>query len=131
MPFGLVCASASFNRIMWKLIMDMKNVENFIDDINVYSLTFERHLQVLRELFGRLRRGRLTAKPSKCYLCFQSVECLGHIAGCDLLKPKPDKVQAKRCCNTNHKASNTFILGNGWILHEIHSKLCFYCSTAL
>lgn len=55
MPFGLVTAPASFSRLMRKLLKDMENIDNFIDDIIVFTVTVENHLQVVRELLERLR----------------------------------------------------------------------------
>ncbi|XP_041375943.1 uncharacterized protein LOC121388603 [Gigantopelta aegis] len=94
MPFGLVNAPASFSRLMRKLLQDMQNIDNFIDDIIIYTTTFGEHMQVLKELLIRLRNANLTAKPSKCYIGFQSLECLGHIVGNEKLEPVLDKVKA-------------------------------------
>ena len=38
-------------------------------------------MQIVREFLERLRVGNLTAKPSKCFIGFKSLECLRHIAG--------------------------------------------------
>ena len=73
LPFGMVCASASFSRMMRKLLEGLDWVENFIYDIIVYTMEFEEHLVVLRELFTRLRNANLTAKPSKCFIAFERV----------------------------------------------------------
>ena len=78
MPFGLVTAPATFSRLMRRVLSDMDNVDNFIDDIIVYTMTFEQHLKVLRELFQRLRDAGLTAKPSKCLIAYSSLNCLWH-----------------------------------------------------
>lgn len=94
MPFGLVTASASFSRLMRKLLSDMENVDNFIDDIIIFTVTFQQHIEVLRDIFERLRNANLTAKPSKCALAYDSIECLGHFIGDDRLKPHPSKVKA-------------------------------------
>jgi len=67
------------------------NVDNFIDDILIFTMTFKEHLQVLNILFDRLR---LTAKPSKCALAYSSIECLGHVVGNENLKPNPDKIKS-------------------------------------
>lgn len=94
MPFGLVCASASFSRIMRKLLYGLECVDNFIDDIIIFTETFIKHLEVLEQSLIRLRQANLTAKPSKCNFCLESIECLGHVVGGNNLKPNPDKLKA-------------------------------------
>nr|XP_034325279.1 uncharacterized protein LOC105323550 isoform X4 [Crassostrea gigas] len=94
MPFGLVNASASFSRLMRKLLEGMQFIDNFIDDVIIYTKSFQEHLQIVEEFLERLRAANLTAKPSKCYIGFQSLECLGHIAGEEKLLPVPEKVAA-------------------------------------
>ncbi|XP_033761705.1 uncharacterized protein LOC117343459 [Pecten maximus] len=94
MPFGLVNAPATFCRIMRKLLKDMTGIESFIDDILVYTRTWEEHVSVLRALFQRLRGARLTARPTKCAIGYGSLECLGHIVGDQCLAPNPEKIKA-------------------------------------
>lgn len=94
MPFGLVNASASFSRLMRKLLEGMQFIDNFIDDVIIYIKSFQEHLQIVEECLERLRAANLTAKPSKCFIGFQSLECLGHIAGEEKLLPVPEKVAA-------------------------------------
>lgn len=93
MPFGLVTAPASFSRLMRLVLKDMDNIDNFIDDIIIFTMTFVEHLNVLRVLLIRLRNAHLTAKPGKCSIAYGSLECLGHFVGDDKLKPHPDKVR--------------------------------------
>ena len=94
MPFGLVTASATFSRLMRLLLQGMENVENFIDDILIYTQTFDHHIRVLNELLSRLRNANLTAKPSKCSILYKEVECLGHTVGNEVLSPNSDKITA-------------------------------------
>ena len=96
MPFGLVNAAASFSRVMRKLLRGMDNVDNFLDDIVVATETIEEHIQVLKELFSRLRKAKLTAKPSKCFVGYQSINCLGHVVGENRLRPEVAKVEVIR-----------------------------------
>lgn len=42
----------------------------------------------------RLRRAKLTARPSKCSIGFRQLDCLGHVVGGDKLQPHPDKVKS-------------------------------------
>lgn len=41
MPFGLVNASASYSRLLQKLLEGMQCVDNFIDDVIIYTSTFQ------------------------------------------------------------------------------------------
>lgn len=70
MPFGLVTSPATFSRLMRKVLFEIKNVDNFIDDIIIFLQTFQQHIERLEELFQRLRSAGLTAKPGKCSLAY-------------------------------------------------------------
>ena len=94
MPFGLINAPASFSRLMRTLLRGMDCVHNFIDDILVHTTSWEKHLEVLRELFKRLRRANLKAKPTKCLFGMESLEFLGHQLGKGLIQPRLKKVEA-------------------------------------
>lgn len=94
MPFKLVNASASFSRLMRKLLEGMQCVDNFIDDVIIFTRTFREHVCVIKDFLQRLRAANLTVKPSKCFIGYSSLECLGHIAGNEELRPLPDKVSA-------------------------------------
>ncbi|XP_069138991.1 uncharacterized protein [Argopecten irradians] len=94
MPFGLVNAPATFCRLMRKLLHGMSNIESFIDDILIYTQTWEQHIDILRELFVRLRNASISARPSKCAIGYKSLECLGHMVGNERLLPNPEKVKA-------------------------------------
>ena len=79
---------------MRKLLNGMQNIDNFIDDIIIFTPDLDQHLEVLRELLLKLRDANLTTKQSKCSLCYSSLECLRQIVGEDRLKTNPDKVRA-------------------------------------
>ena len=76
------------------LLVNPKNLDNFIDDILIFTMTWPEHKKVLFNLFHRLKEAGLTAKPSKCFIGYESLECLGHVLGHDRLQPHPDKVKA-------------------------------------
>jgi len=95
MPFGLVNAPATFCRLMRKVLKGMDNADSFVDDILLFTHTWEEHLSVLRELLTRLRSAQLTARPSKCSIGYTNIECLGHVISENTkLKPHPDKLEA-------------------------------------
>ena len=61
----------------------------YIDDVEVdTSTTFSQHLIHLREVFSRLRKAKLCAKPSKCTIAESIVDFVGHRVGRDTIKPR-------------------------------------------
>lgn len=68
MPFGLVNTPASFSRLMRKLQESMQSIDNFIDDVIIYTRSLQEHLQIVEEFLKRLRAANLTSKPSKCFI---------------------------------------------------------------
>lgn len=96
MPFGLVNTPATFSRLMRKRLQGIENVENFIDDVIVFTDTFEEHLLTLKIVFERLRTAELSAKPTKCFIWFDKIDCLGHLVGNHRLEPEMDKIEAIR-----------------------------------
>ena len=67
-----------------------------MDDIIIFTLTWEQHLEVLMNLLRRLKEANLTLKPDKCFIGFSSLECLGHMVSENILQPCPDKFIAIR-----------------------------------
>ena len=54
MPFGMVNSGGTLVRGLRKLLSDLEGIETYIDEIMVYTETWEEHLAVLEELFCRL-----------------------------------------------------------------------------
>lgn len=98
MPQGLCNAPATFQRAMDNLLGDLKMtcVLVYLDDITVFSRTFEEHLQHLRTVFQRIRDAGLKLKPSKCAFFKNEMEFLGHKVSREGILPLPDKVTAVR-----------------------------------
>ena len=94
MPFGLINSAATFSRIMRILLHGLENVHNYIENILIHTQTWEEHIAALNEVFRRLRKANLTARPSKCFIGFNEVEFLGHMVGKGIMRPKPDKVKS-------------------------------------
>ena len=92
MPFGLVNAGATFNRMMRKVMNGVEHADKFVDDLLGHTSTWDTHLITLREVFERLRDAKLTVRPSKCLIGFQSLEFVGHQIGQNAVQPNPNKV---------------------------------------
>ncbi len=96
MPFGLVNAPATFQRAMDVLLtgLNWKVSLIYIDDILVFSPTFDQHLVDLESVLQRLSVAKFTVKLSKCFFGREEVAYLGHLVGSQGVKPDPSKLNA-------------------------------------
>ena len=94
MPFGMKNSPASFQRLINKVIADLEGCEAYIDDVIIYSDTWEEHLRIIREFFKRLSRAMLTINLSKSEFGQAQVTYLGHVVGQGEVKPVSAKVEA-------------------------------------
>lgn len=95
MPFGMVNAPATFVRLVSKVLTGLEDfTEAFIDDIGIYSNTWEEHLEHLGTVFEALRKANLAARPAKCEFGFNELCFLGHTIGSGKIKPMMSKVEA-------------------------------------
>ena len=96
MPFGLVNSGATFCRLMRIILSNLPNVDSFVDDMWIFTETWRDHMTSLRQVLDRLRSAKLTAKPSKCMIGYDSIERLGHNIVGQTVRPQEDKIQAIR-----------------------------------
>ena len=96
MPMGCRCASKTFQRLANKVLEGAEDhAAAHIDDIVVFSPTWETHLEHLRDLCERLRSSGLTAKLAKSQFAKPNIRILGHLVeGGVGTRPDPEKVQA-------------------------------------
>ena len=96
MPFGLADAQATCQRLVdTKLIRGIEDfAAAYVDDLTVFSATWEEHLLHLREMLKRLRCAGLTIKPKKCRFGMEETEYLGHIVGNGVVRPCSEKAEA-------------------------------------
>ena len=67
MPFGLTAAPAIFQELMAKVLQGLDRFTTaYLDDILIYSATFEDHLKHIQAVFDRLRDHCLKLKLKKC-----------------------------------------------------------------
>ena len=80
MPYGLCNSPASFQRLMMTIFRQELHdqILIFLDDLLIFSRTFEEHLGKLRTVLSRLRMHNLKVEPAKCHLFQREVTYLGH-----------------------------------------------------
>ncbi len=82
MPFGLHNAPATFQRMMNHLLRDCQGFARAcIDDVAVFSRSWEEHLGHHQQVFSRLQMAELTVKLKKCRFGGDKVLYLGHLIG--------------------------------------------------
>ena len=96
MPFGLVNSGATFCRLMRIILSNLPKVDSFVDDMWIFTETWRDHMTSLRQVLDRFRSAKLTTKPSKCMIGYDSIECLGHNIVGQTVRLQEDKIQAIR-----------------------------------
>ena len=82
MPFGLSGAPSTFQQMLNSLIKDKHDfAAAYLDDLVIFSSTWENHMQHLRTILQQLRKANLTVKPQKCQLGMAECVYLGHVVG--------------------------------------------------
>src|SRR6266508_5360222 len=81
MPFGLKNAGATYQRAMQRCLHDQlgRNMEAYVDDIDIKSQVKEDLLSDLSETFENLRRFRWKLNHEKCVFGVPSGKLLGFI----------------------------------------------------
>ena len=98
LSFGLTNTPTTFISLMNDVLREFLNsfVAVYLDDILIYSKTFEEHMQHLQQVLEKLRQNKLFAKLSKCTFATQEVEYLGHILGPSGVRMDPHKINSIR-----------------------------------
>ena len=93
MPFCLQGAPATFQRLMNQVICDLEDcTAAYLDDLIIFSETFDKHLHHIQEVLLRLRKAGLTAKKKKCFFGADSCVYLGHVVGGGVMRPELSKL---------------------------------------
>lgn len=96
MPFGLCNAPATFQRVIEQALSGLQwhITVLYLDDITVYSQTFDEHLKNLGLVFDRLNAANLKLKAKKCNFFRKEVTFLGHVISERGVKTDPSKTAA-------------------------------------
>ncbi|KAG1933522.1 gag-pol fusion protein [Pimephales promelas] len=95
MPFGLHGAPPTFQRLMDQVLHGLSDFTSaYLDDIVIFSETWEEHLKHLQMVLRRIQEAGLTINPDKCALAKKEIEYLGYVLGNGVIRPQVGKVQA-------------------------------------
>ena len=118
LPFGLINVPATFQLLVSKVFHNMhfKSVLCYLDDILIYSATFDDYLKHLTEVFQRLKDAKLKLNPPKCCFGLDKILYLGHVLspkGMAVDKSKIDIIDTYPW-PTSHKEVRAFLCLAGY-----------------
>jgi len=123
---------ATMVRAMYKIFKDMvfKDLVIYIDDIIIFSDTYDEHVATLRKVLQRLLDEKFWLKASKCHFFTKRLDILGHILTPDGLHMDPKK--RKKVLNfqvPSHRRELRGILGVVIFLSKFCPELASWSST--
>ncbi len=105
MPFGLINASSTFQRLIDKVLENIKFAKAYIDDVIVFSRSWEEHLEHLNVVLDRLLASGLKLKLKKCIFAASKIAVLGSIVSEAGVHPDPEKLVAIKDLPAPHDVS--------------------------
>ncbi|GFW56291.1 retrovirus-related Pol polyprotein from transposon opus [Trichonephila clavipes] len=104
MPFGMKNAGSTFQKVMDQVLVKHRAYcRSYIDDVAVFSKTWEQHMKHLCVVFQTIQKVGFTINLKKCNFARRRVKFLGHVVGSGQHSPDPGK-----------------------LLSGIYPKLCFF-----
>lgn len=94
MTFGLHGAPTTFQLLMDHLLTPhMAYTEAYIDDIIIYSQSWDQHLWHLRAVLDEIQDMGMIANPRKCALSLRKTNYLGFRVGQGVIQPLASKIE--------------------------------------
>ena len=96
LPFGLRNGPSIFQRVMQGILAPYLWIFClvYIDDIVIYSKSYEEHLSHLDQVLEAIEKAGITLSPKKCHLFYGSILLLGHKVSRLGLSTHEEKVKA-------------------------------------
>ena len=114
MLFGLCNAQATFQRVMDKVVnkvtkLGHPGIDAYLDNILVYSESFEKHMDTLRDVFVVTKESNLSLRIDKCEFAKAQVELLGFIIDGTTVRPTPYNVKKVEQFPAPERSFNDFL----------------------
>ena len=95
MPFGVKNAPAIFQELMQTILHDTIGfVTAYMDDVVIYSSSWEDHVRHIKAVLDRLKAANLTVNPTKCVWGGKTMTFLGHHVGAGKMSLPAHRVEA-------------------------------------
>ena len=135
MPFGLVAAPQTFQRLMESILGHLDFVECYLDDVIIFSENEQKHRQHLDQIFNILREENLKLNEEKCQFYMKEIDYLGFSIKKGhrtiLASNKQKLLQFPRPSNQNEAKTFIGLAGYYRDLIKDFAKMCkplYYCS---
>jgi len=94
MPFGLSNSPATYQRAMQEILGDlnMRICLIYLDDLIIFSDSFEQHLERLDLILETLHSANLKLAPEKCFFFKPEIKFLGHVVSEQGIHTDPEKI---------------------------------------
>ncbi|CAF4543626.1 unnamed protein product [Rotaria sp. Silwood2] len=94
LPQGITNGPATFQRVINHILgpARWKYALAYIDDVIIYSKTFEEHLSHLNEICTILKNARFRLNPDKCEISRTQTDYLGHNIKNGEIRPSPHNI---------------------------------------
>ena len=129
-PFGLCNAPATFSRLMDRVLAGLhwETCLFYLDDIIVFSSTWEEHLARLREVFERLRHAKFKLGAAKCTFAAKEVSYPGHRVTEEGLLSDPSLLAAIRDIPPPENSHESALLPwSSRLLPPVRQGFCRHC----
>ncbi|CAF4717664.1 unnamed protein product, partial [Rotaria socialis] len=96
LPQGIMNGPPTFQRTMHNLIGYGRwdYVIVYLDDILIFSTTFDEHVQHVNEILSVLDKANFQVNPDKCNIAVREINFLSHTINEKLIKPNGEKIKA-------------------------------------
>ncbi|KAG0420634.1 Retrovirus-related Pol polyprotein from transposon 17.6 [Dictyocoela roeselum] len=111
MPFGLSNAPSTFQLAMSNILKNILNVFVYLDDILLFSLTYEKHVELVETVLRRLYESGASINYEKSSFGLDSVKYLGLIITPAGIKPDVSKIDEFSVNNIKTKKKLERLLG--------------------
>lgn len=95
MSFGLTNAPAVFQTLADRLLRGAEDHSiAYLDDIVIFSETFDQHIEHIKDIFDRLEKANLKIKLPYSEFLKKELKFLGHVVSAQGISPDPEKTEA-------------------------------------
>lgn len=87
LPMGICLSTDIAQEIMETVLQDIEGVEIYLEDIGIFSNSWESHLQTIQTVLTRLQENGFSVNPLKCEWAVKETDWLGYWLTTEGLKP--------------------------------------------